>query len=122
MSPNSHVILRTNFNIGFPLCLGLTNNEFVFPGIASFGASFCPAADFSSATKEPHHLLKELAKICILADCTLILAFSTEEAGRYLETYKVYENKPPDAIMEKTFVQFTTLFTFEALILLFIFY
>jgi DNA excision repair protein ERCC-1 len=52
--------------------------------------------------KEPHHLLKELAKICILADCTLILAFSTEEAGRYLETYKVYENKPPDAIMEKT--------------------
>lgn len=52
--------------------------------------------------KEPHHLLKDLAKICILADCTLILAFSTEEAGRYLETYKVYENKPPDAIMEKT--------------------
>ncbi|XP_063448815.1 DNA excision repair protein ERCC-1-like isoform X1 [Mytilus trossulus] len=52
--------------------------------------------------KEPHHLLRELAKICILADCTLILAFSTEEAGRYLESYKVYENKPPDAIMEKT--------------------
>lgn len=52
--------------------------------------------------KEPHHLVKELAKICILADCTLILAFSAEEAGRYLETYKVYEHKPPDAIMEKT--------------------
>ncbi|XP_056001349.1 uncharacterized protein LOC130048520 [Ostrea edulis] len=52
--------------------------------------------------KEPHHLVKELAKICILADCTLILAFSAEEAGRYLETYKVYEHKPPEAIMEKT--------------------
>nr|XP_022298333.1 DNA excision repair protein ERCC-1-like isoform X1 [Crassostrea virginica] len=52
--------------------------------------------------KEPHHLVKDLAKICILADCTLILAFSAEEAGRYLETYKVYEHKPPDAIMEKT--------------------
>ncbi|KAK3084128.1 hypothetical protein FSP39_008667 [Pinctada imbricata] len=52
--------------------------------------------------KEPHHLVKDLAKICILADCTLILAFSTEEAGRYLETYKIYESKPPDAIMEKT--------------------
>lgn len=52
--------------------------------------------------KEPHHLVKELAKICILAECTLILAFSAEEAGRYLETYKVYEHKPPDAIMEKT--------------------
>jgi len=22
-----------------------------------------------------------------------------EEAGRYLETYKVYENKPPDALL-----------------------
>jgi DNA excision repair protein ERCC-1 len=52
--------------------------------------------------KEPHHLVKELAKICILADCTFILAFSPEEAGRYLETYKVYEHKPPEAIMEKT--------------------
>ena len=30
------------------------------------------------------------------------LYFSVEEAGRYLETYKVYENKPPEALMEKT--------------------
>lgn len=52
--------------------------------------------------KDPHHLLKDLSKICILAECTLILAFSPEEAGRYLETYKVYENKPPDMIMEKS--------------------
>ena len=31
-----------------------------------------------------------------------LLDFSPEEAGRYLETYKAYENKPPDLIMEKT--------------------
>ncbi|XP_060076418.1 DNA excision repair protein ERCC-1-like isoform X1 [Ylistrum balloti] len=61
--------------------------------------------------KEPHHLLKELAKICILADCTLMLAFTPEEAGRYLETYKVYEFKPPDAIMEKTDHDFVSKFT-----------
>lgn len=61
--------------------------------------------------KEPHHLLKELAKICILADCTLMLAFTPEEAGRYLETYKVYEFKPPDAIMEKTDQDFVSKFT-----------
>ncbi|XP_021370970.1 DNA excision repair protein ERCC-1-like isoform X1 [Mizuhopecten yessoensis] len=61
--------------------------------------------------KEPHHYLKELAKICILADCTLMLAFTTEEAGRYLETYKVYEFKPPDAIMEKTDHDFVSKFT-----------
>ncbi|XP_005091933.1 DNA excision repair protein ERCC-1 [Aplysia californica] len=52
--------------------------------------------------KDPQFLLKDLAKICILADCTLVLAFSAEEAGRYLETYKIFENKPPEAIMEKT--------------------
>ncbi|XP_043940272.1 DNA excision repair protein ERCC-1 [Protopterus annectens] len=51
--------------------------------------------------KDPHHALKELAKICILADCTLILAWSPEEAGRYLETYKSYENKPADALKER---------------------
>jgi len=27
---------------------------------------------------------------------------SLEEAGRYLETYKSYESKPPDLIMEKS--------------------
>ncbi|XP_008850257.1 DNA excision repair protein ERCC-1 isoform X2 [Nannospalax galili] len=51
--------------------------------------------------KDPQHALKELAKMCILADCTLILAWSAEEAGRYLETYKAYEQKPADLLMEK---------------------
>ncbi|XP_034294177.1 LOW QUALITY PROTEIN: DNA excision repair protein ERCC-1 [Pantherophis guttatus] len=51
--------------------------------------------------KDPHQTVKELAKICILADCTLILAWSPEEAGRYLETYKAYEQKPADLLKEK---------------------
>jgi len=35
--------------------------------------------------------------------CTdLLMCYSFEEAGRYLETYKSYENKPPDLIMEKS--------------------
>ncbi|XP_054444585.1 DNA excision repair protein ERCC-1 [Pteronotus mesoamericanus] len=51
--------------------------------------------------KDPQQALKELAKMCILADCTLVLAWSPEEAGRYLETYKAYEQKPADPLMEK---------------------
>lgn len=51
--------------------------------------------------KDPHHALKELARICIMADCTLILAWSPEEAGRYLETYKSYEKKPADMLKEQ---------------------
>ncbi|XP_028406647.1 DNA excision repair protein ERCC-1-like [Dendronephthya gigantea] len=52
--------------------------------------------------KDPHKTLKELTKIAILADCTLILAWSAEEAARYIEIYKIYENKPPDALQGQT--------------------
>ncbi|XP_065898392.1 DNA excision repair protein ERCC-1-like isoform X2 [Dysidea avara] len=45
--------------------------------------------------------LQELTKISLLADCTLILSWSVEEAARYLETYKAYENKPPDVLKER---------------------
>ncbi|XP_027697735.1 DNA excision repair protein ERCC-1 [Vombatus ursinus] len=51
--------------------------------------------------KDPQRALKDLAKMCILADCTLILAWSPEEAGRYLETYKSYEQKPADSLKER---------------------
>lgn len=34
-------------------------------------------------------------------DLTLVCAWSNEEAARYIETYKAYENKAPDAIKER---------------------
>lgn len=52
-------------------------------------------------TTECQKVLHDLTKISILADLTLILAWSNEEAARYLETYKAYENKPPDLLMER---------------------
>ncbi|KAM9113313.1 DNA excision repair protein ERCC-1 isoform 1-T3 [Pangshura tecta] len=61
--------------------------------------------------KDPHQALKELAKMCILADCTLILAWSPEEAGRYLETYKSYEQKPADLLKEKVDRDFLSIVT-----------
>lgn len=51
--------------------------------------------------KEPHHALKQLMRICILSEMTLMLAWSTEEAAKIIETYKTSENRPPDLIMEK---------------------
>ena len=33
---------------------------------------------------------------------------SYEEAGRYLETYKAYENKPPDSLMERVDSDFSS--------------
>lgn len=61
--------------------------------------------------KEAHFHLRELAKICLRADLTLLLAFSPEEAGRYLEAYKVYENKPAEVLMEKTDTDFVSKLT-----------
>ncbi|XP_044743355.1 DNA excision repair protein ERCC-1 [Chrysoperla carnea] len=52
--------------------------------------------------KDPHHALKTLTRICILADLTLMLAWSPEDAGKIVETYKIYEKKPADRIMEKS--------------------
>ncbi|KAJ6820250.1 DNA excision repair protein ERCC-1 [Iris pallida] len=36
----------------------------------------------------------------MLHDCTLLCGWSLEECGRYLETIKVYENKPADTLRE----------------------
>lgn len=51
--------------------------------------------------KDPHHELKQLTKICVMADMTMMLAWNPEEAGRIIEVYKMFEHKPPDLIMEK---------------------
>lgn len=51
--------------------------------------------------KEPHAVISKLTRMCLVADLTLMLVWSSEEAGKLIETYKIYENKPPDLIMEK---------------------
>ncbi|EZA47711.1 hypothetical protein DMN91_012466 [Ooceraea biroi] len=51
---------------------------------------------------DPHHALKHLTRISILADVTIMLAWNAEDAGKIIETYKRYENKPPDDIMERS--------------------
>nr|XP_043632727.1 DNA excision repair protein ERCC-1 [Erigeron canadensis]XP_043632729.1 DNA excision repair protein ERCC-1 [Erigeron canadensis] len=42
--------------------------------------------------------LLEVTRTALLHDCTLLCGWSLEECGRYLETIKVYENKPADLI------------------------
>ncbi|KAK0168299.1 hypothetical protein PV327_002122 [Microctonus hyperodae] len=50
---------------------------------------------------EPNHILKHLTRISILADLTLMLAWNNEDAARMIETYKIFEHKPPEMIMER---------------------
>ena len=37
-----------------------------------------------------------------MSELTLMLAWNVEEAASILETYKLFENKPPDLIMERS--------------------
>ncbi|KAI3904613.1 hypothetical protein MKW98_014793 [Papaver atlanticum] len=46
--------------------------------------------------------LQEVTRTAVLHDCTLLCAWSLEECGRYLETIKVYENKPADILQGQT--------------------
>lgn len=45
--------------------------------------------------------LKELTKAAILGESTLMLCWSYEEAARCLETYRTFENKSPEILMER---------------------
>ena len=58
-----------------------------------------------------HHLDSDFSLMLLLAfplyfHINCLCLFSVEEAGRYLETYKSFEKKPPDLIMEKTEANF----------------
>lgn len=46
--------------------------------------------------------LKEITKLCVYSEFTLIVTRSEREAARYLETYFSLENKPTDVLREKT--------------------
>lgn len=48
-----------------------------------------------------HDAIREINRLAIVSDFTLMLAWSLEEAGRYLETYKAFEHKGPDLIRER---------------------
>ncbi|TBU23582.1 restriction endonuclease type II-like protein [Dichomitus squalens] len=45
--------------------------------------------------------IRELTKICLINEITVMVAWNAEEAGYYLSTYKQFEHKPPDLIKER---------------------
>ncbi|KAG5648503.1 hypothetical protein DXG03_003114 [Asterophora parasitica] len=50
---------------------------------------------------EHHDAMRELTKVCLINNITVLVAFSFEEAGHYLSTLKQFEHKPPDMIKER---------------------
>lgn len=80
----------------------LLNNEYIHERLRELGRAYeLRVLLVLVDIKEMRHCLKELEKIAMLANLTIILCWSYEEVGRYLETYKAYEHKSADLIMEK---------------------
>jgi DNA excision repair protein ERCC-1 len=50
---------------------------------------------------QPDSAIKELTKLALIKDLTVMVGWSNEELARYLELYKKYENKSPDLIRER---------------------
>lgn len=68
------------------------------------------SVDLSLPVEQENHQapLLELSKTCYLNDLTMILSWTTAEAGRYLESYKSFENATPTLIQEKPKADYTS--------------
>jgi DNA excision repair protein ERCC-1 len=51
-------------------------------------------------TNDPSQSLKELARLCILYDLTLLVSWTEEESARYLETYRIMEGKSAENLLD----------------------
>ncbi|KAG0007136.1 ssDNA endonuclease and repair protein rad10 [Modicella reniformis] len=80
----------------------LLHPEYIFNRIAALGKTYVLRVLLVLVDKDTHQqVIRELTRVAILNDFTIVCAWSNEEAARYIETYKAYENKAPDAIKER---------------------
>ncbi|KAJ3125059.1 ssDNA endonuclease and repair protein rad10 [Nowakowskiella sp. JEL0407] len=49
----------------------------------------------------PQHAIREITRPSIYNNFAVVIAWNIEEAGKYIETFKAFENKPPDMIKER---------------------
>ncbi|KAG7570971.1 hypothetical protein FFLO_01065 [Filobasidium floriforme] len=45
--------------------------------------------------------IREITKICLINDMTVMTAWNVQEAANYIMTYKAFEHKPPDMLKER---------------------
>ncbi|WBW72274.1 ERCC1 DNA repair endonuclease non-catalytic subunit Swi10 [Schizosaccharomyces osmophilus] len=76
--------------------------EYIYGRISRLGKAYNLRVMLVLVDVDNHQAsIQELVKTSIVNQYTLVLAWSPEEAARYLETYKAYEHVTPTSIMEK---------------------
>lgn len=78
------------------------NPEYIHERLKKVGKTFALQILLAQIdVPEPDNVLRELNSMCFMAGWTLILTWSPEETAEYIESFKIYENKPPDFLMGK---------------------
>ncbi|KAK3828966.1 MAG: restriction endonuclease type II-like protein [Benniella sp.] len=76
--------------------------EYIYNRIAALGKSYVLRVLLILVDVDLHQqAIRELTRVAMVNDLTVVCAWSNEEAGRYVETFKSFENKPPDSIKER---------------------
>uniref|UniRef100_A0A915HKH0 DNA excision repair protein ERCC-1 n=1 Tax=Romanomermis culicivorax TaxID=13658 RepID=A0A915HKH0_ROMCU len=102
-----------DYQIGASCCLLFLSakyhklhSEYIHQRFKKIGKTFAnQILLFLIDVEEPKDVLREMNSMCFLTDCwTLILCWSYEECAEYVESLKIYENKPTEFLMvnEKT--------------------
>ncbi|BFZ65469.1 ssDNA endonuclease and repair protein rad10 [Saitoella coloradoensis] len=96
------VVGQTSCAIYLSLRYHRLHPEYIYSRISQLGKQYNLRLLLISVDIENHEdSLKALTKTAIISDLTMILAWSPAEAGRYLETFKSFESKPPTLIQGK---------------------
>lgn len=73
--------------------------EYIHGRIAKLGSTYFLRILLLMVDADNHtDAIKELTKVALINNLTLMLAWSNQEAARYLEIYKNFEKKPADLI------------------------
>lgn len=97
--PADYVLGATTCALFLSLKYHRLHPEYIYSRIRALGHKYNLRLLLTMVDIQNHEeSLKELSKTSLINDLTLILCWSAQEAGRYLELYKSYEHASPASI------------------------
>ena len=97
--PADYVLGATTCALFLSLKYHRLHPEYIYSRIRALGHKYNLRVLLTMVDIQNHEeSLKELSKTSLINDLTLILCWSAQEAGRYLELYKSYEHASPASI------------------------
>lgn len=97
--PADYILGATTCALFLSLKYHRLHPEYIYSRIKALGHKYNLRVLLTMVDIQNHEeILKELSKTSLINDLTLILCWSAQEAGRYLELFKSYEHASPTSI------------------------